>query len=138
MSEEIDLGPRTAGHEADYGELLSDIAAGARLHYEPGSVDPDLDLLLGDQRYARGLSRLAELGDLEATAELGDAISLIAQARATGDEGLAEAVWQAGAAAIGWGSTPALQHAKNLARAGKPEAAEALRAAAVAVAGRTR
>ena len=38
--------------------------------------DPDLALLLGDQLYALGLSRLAALGDLEAVAELADLISL--------------------------------------------------------------
>jgi hypothetical protein len=79
-------------HEA----LLAEIAAGVALHYDSDGRDPDLDLLLGDQRYARGLARLAELGDLAATLELGDVISLIAQARAAGDPELAQAVWAAG------------------------------------------
>ena len=35
--------------------VIADIARGARLHYENAeSVDPDLDLLLGDQSYASG------------------------------------------------------------------------------------
>ena len=47
--------------------------------------DPDLALLAGDRLYALGLARLAELGDLEAVAELADVISLAAQAQAEGD-----------------------------------------------------
>ena len=46
------------------------------------------------------------------------------------DEDLAEAVWEAGAVAVGWGATPAHMAAKALARTGDPSAAEALRAAA--------
>ena len=110
------------------------ILEGSRLHYgEPRVLsceDPDLALLLGDQLYAMGLARLAELGDLEAVAELADLISLIAQAHADGQEELAAAVWQAGAAAIGWGSSPEHEAAKDLARAGDTEAAAALRRAA--------
>jgi hypothetical protein len=46
-----------------YAEVIGDIASGARLHYDnEGSADPDLDLLLGDQRYASGLAKLAALG----------------------------------------------------------------------------
>src|SRR5689334_18955753 len=65
-------GPRAAGREQDYELLLEMIYEGSRLHYgEPrviGPIDPDLALLLGDQLYALGLSRLAELGDLDAVA----------------------------------------------------------------------
>ena len=86
------------------------ILEGSRLHYgEPRVVqpdDPDLALLLGDQLYALGLSRLAALGDLDAVAELADVISLVAQAHAAGDADLAEAVWEAGAVAVGWGARP--------------------------------
>jgi hypothetical protein len=120
------LGPRTAGHESEYRELLEQIAAGSRLHYASDGSDADLDLLLGDQRYAQGLERLATLGDLEATAELGDVISLVAQAQAAGDPALAQAIWEAGVTSIGWGSTSSLQNAKNLARAGNPQARTAL------------
>ena len=73
--------------------------------------DPDLALLLGDQLYALGLARLAELGDLEAVAELADLISLVAQAHLREAGGLAAAVWEAGAIAIGWGS--AHRHARR-------------------------
>jgi hypothetical protein len=127
-------GPRAAGREQQYELLLEMIYEGSRLHYgEPRVIqpgDPDLALLLGDQLYALGLSRLAELGDLDAVAELADLISLVAQAQAAGDEDLSEAVWEAGAIAIGWGSTPGLAAAKAAARAHDPGAAAQLRAAA--------
>ena len=129
-------GPRAAGREPEYELLLEMIYEGSRLHYgEPRMVqpsDPDLALLLGDQLYALGLSRLAELGDLGAVAELADLISLVAQAQAAGDEDLSEAVWEAGAVAIGWGSTSRLTAAKAAARAHDPDAAAELRAAAAA------
>jgi hypothetical protein len=113
-----------------YAQLLGDIRAGARLHYgsDPDQPDLDLALLQGDQLYARGLSQLAELGDLEATLELADVISLVAQAHAAGDRDLALAVWEAGVAAVTYGTTPGLQEAKKLARAGDPAAAGRLRA----------
>ncbi len=115
-----------------YDRLLAEIAEGARLHYdlESDHPDPDLALLQGDQRYARGLSQLAELGDIAATVELADVISLVSQAHAAGDRELAAAVWEAGMVAVRDGATERLQEAKKLARAGNPEAAAALRAAA--------
>ena len=126
-------GPRTAGREREYELLLEMILEGSLLHYgAPRLVrgaDPDLALLLGDQLYALGLVRLAELGDLEAVAELADLISLLAQAQAASDPRLADAIWQAGAAAIGWGATLEHAEAKALARAGDSGAADALTAA---------
>ena len=127
-------GPRTAGRERDYELLLEMIVEGSRLHYGSPLVvrpeDPDLALLLGDQLYALGLARLAALGDLEAVSELADVISLVAQAHADSRPDLAEAVWEAGAVAIGWGPSDGHEQAKTLARAGDPAAAEALRSAA--------
>jgi hypothetical protein len=123
-------GPRAAGHEAEYERLVDEIAEGARLHYDGPHEDDDLALLQGDQRYAQGLERLAALGDLEATTELADVISLVAQAHAAGDADLAAAVWEAGAVAVGWGAGEEHQAAKALARANTPGAADALRAAA--------
>ncbi len=71
------------------------ILEGYRLHYDEPVVvdtpDADLALLLGDQLYALGLSRLAALGDLDAVAELADVISLAAQARTASDAELAGA-----------------------------------------------
>ncbi len=135
-------GPRAAGRERDYELLLEMILEGSLLHYGVARLvrcaDPDLALLLGDQLYALGLARLAELGDLDAVAELADLISLLAQAQAAIDPRLADAIWQGGAAAIGWGTTPEHAAAKTLARAGDAGAAAALTAArdAVLAAGR--
>jgi hypothetical protein len=129
-------GPRAAGREDDYALLVEAIVEGYLQHYGTGRVmrpeDPDLALLAGDRLYALGLARLAELGDLAAVAELADVISLAAQAQAEGDEERAEAVWAAGAAAVGHGSRPDLEAAKAAARAGTAGAARALRAAAPA------
>jgi hypothetical protein len=123
-------GPRTSGREGEYELLLEMILEGSRLHYgRPRYVhaaDRDLALLLGDQLYALGLSRLSALGDLEAVSELADVISLIAQAHAAGDRALADAVWHAGAVAIGWGPSARHDRAKQLARAGDPAATELL------------
>jgi hypothetical protein len=123
-------GPRVGAHAAEYELLLEMILEGSLLHYGAPRVvrveDPDLALLIGDQLYALGLSRLADLGDLEAVAELADLISLLAQARAAADAPLAEAVWEAGAAAIGWGRTPQHEAAKALARSGDRAATAAL------------
>jgi hypothetical protein len=129
-------GPRAEGRRGEYELLLEMILEGSLLHYGPGRVvqtgDRDLALLLGDQLYALGLSRLAELGDLDAVAELADLISLVATAHASGDSALADQVWRAGAAAIGWGSSAAHESAKELARAGDAQAAEALQKATAA------
>jgi hypothetical protein len=92
--------------------------------------DPDLALLAGDRLYALGLARLAELGDLDAVAQLADVISLAAQAHAEGDGERADAIWAAGVAAVGHGGGPELEAAKASARAGDAGAARALRAAA--------
>jgi hypothetical protein len=130
-------GPRARGHEAEYQLLIELILEGSRLHYGGARAvvtdDSDLALLLGDQLYALGLSRLAELGDLEAIAELADVISLVAQAQLADDAALSEAIWEAGAVAVGWGSSEAHGAAKALARAGDPRAAAALGSAAQAV-----
>jgi hypothetical protein len=123
-------GPRVRSRAAEYELLLEMILEGSLLHYGTPRVvhaqDPDLALLLGDQLYALGLSRLAELGDLEAVGELADLISLLAQARGARDAPLADAIWEAGATAIGWGRTPEHEAAKALARAGDRAAVAAL------------
>jgi hypothetical protein len=129
-------GPRATGREAEYELLLEMILEGSRLHYGEARVvhpgDDDLALLLGDQLYALGLSRLATLGDLAAVAELADVISLVAQAHADSCPELADAVWEAGAVAVGWGPTGDHAAAKALARDGAPGAVQALRAVALA------
>jgi hypothetical protein len=127
-------GPRAAGLEREYELLIEMIREGSLLHYGGPRViddqDPDLALLLGDQLYAMGLARLADLGDLDAISELADLISLLAQAEAealaakTGQ--LVEAIWLAGASAIGWGPSPEHEAAKTLARTGDGRAAQSL------------
>jgi hypothetical protein len=129
-------GPRAAGREDEYALLVEAIVEGYLQHYGSGRVvrpaDPDLALLAGDRLYALGLDRLAQLGDLDAVAELADVISLAAQAEAEGDRERAAAVWAAGASAVGHGTSPELEAAKAAARAGSEGAARALRAAAPA------
>jgi hypothetical protein len=131
-------GPRAAGDGERYATILETIAAGAGLHYDADGDGADLDLLRGDERYAAGLSLLAQLGDLDAVAELADLISLVAEAEAASDAELVAAIWQAGAVAIGWGGSKQLTEAKSLARSGDPRAAAALREAARARAGAQR
>ena len=123
-------GPRAAGREAEYELLLEMILEGSLLHYGRPRVvvtdDRDLSLLLGDQLYALGLSRLAELGDLAAVSELADVISLLSQAQLSEDSELAGAIWDAGAVAVGWGATPEYEAAKALACGGDAGAGAAL------------
>jgi hypothetical protein len=132
-------GPRSSGREGDVAFVIEAIREGELLHYGAsrlfGAIEPDLALLAGDRLYALGLARLAQLGDVEAVSELADVIALCAQARFEGRPEVAEAVWQAGVAAVGWGATAALQAAKGAARAGDLGAAEALRAASREVSG---
>jgi hypothetical protein len=127
-------GPRVAAHRDDVEIAVAAVDEGYRLHYgNPRALrieDADLALLAGDRMYALGLALLATIGDMTAIAELADVISLGAQAHAGGDEDLADAVWQAGAAVIACGPSPPTEAAKSLARAGDPGAARALRDAA--------
>ncbi len=62
--------------------------------------------------------------------ELADVISLCALVHARGASDLAEAVWTAGARAVGWGATAAHAEAKALLLAGDERGPAALRAAA--------
>jgi len=104
------------GDGGAYALLVEAIREGALLHYDTGRVlapdDPDLALLAGDRLYAIGLDKLAALGDVEAVAELADLISLVAQAQAEGDAARADAVWEAGARAVGAGTSPDHEAAK--------------------------
>jgi hypothetical protein len=129
-------GPRAAGKREDYELLVEAIYEGYLLHYgEPRVVrvpDADLRLLAGDRLYAVGLARLVELGDTSAVAELADTITLSALAQGAGATKLADAVWQAGARAVGWGASELHARAKELVLAGAPEALEAMRTSAAA------
>lgn len=128
-------GPRVDGRGAEYELLIEAIYEGYLLHYHAPRVvcppEADLGLLAGDRLYALGLARLVKLGDVEAVAELADVITLSALAHGAGKPELAEAVWVAGAYAVGWGASPQYERAKALARAGSPAALEAMRALVV-------
>jgi hypothetical protein len=95
------------------------------LHYgEPRAfvgMDADLRLLAGDALYAQGLARLAELGDVEAVAELADLISLCAWAESAERRDLVEELWDASARRLLGGTGPGARAevAEHLAR-GRP------------------
>jgi hypothetical protein len=132
-------GPRTEGRREEYELLVEAIYEGYLLHYGSPRVmrapEADLRLLAGDRLYAIGLARLVALGDTLAVAELADTITLSALAQGAGERALADAVWAAGARAVGWGSSDAHRRAKDLVCAGAPEAFEAMRTSAAAAPG---
>jgi hypothetical protein len=127
-------GPRARGRAGDYELLVEAIYEGYLLHYGAPRVvraaDADLCVLAGDRLYAIGLARLVELGDTPAVAELADTITLSALAQGSGDGPLADAVWAAGARAVGWGSSEQHRRAKELVANHAPEAIEAMRTSA--------
>jgi hypothetical protein len=132
-------GPRTEARSAEYELLVEAIYEGYLLHYGTPRVlraaEADLRVLAGDRLYAIGLARLVELGDTPAVAELADTITLSALAQGAGERALAEAVWNAGARAVGWGSTDAHKRAKELVADGSPAAIDAMRTSASAAPG---
>ncbi|HEX6491377.1 MAG TPA: hypothetical protein VF002_08390 [Gaiellaceae bacterium] len=92
--------------ESRFALGIETIYEGYLLHYgrarlfEP--ADQDTALLLGDYLYAHGLVRIADVGSVEAVADLAELISLCAQLRA--DEAPGDgAVWAASAALLGEG-----------------------------------
>lgn len=127
-------GPRASADPGEYELLIETIYEGYLLHYAAPRLihtpEADLALLAGDQLYALGLARLVDLGDVPAVAELADVITLCALAHGAQSPELADAVWRAGARAIGWGASDRHRRAKELARAGSDEALAAMRAAA--------
>ena len=84
--------------------VLEAVREGFLLHYREPRVfrdmDPDLRLLAGDSLYALGLARLAEVGDLDAVAELADLISLCAWAESEGQSDRADELWAASIGAL--------------------------------------
>jgi hypothetical protein len=130
-------GPRAQGRREEYELLVEAIYEGYLLHYGAPRVvrtpEADLRVLAGDRLYAIGLARLVALGDTLAVAELADTITLSALAQGAGDEALAEAVWAAGARAVGWGGSEQHSRAKELVAGGSPEAIEAMRTSSLAM-----
>ena len=138
-------GPRATTAPSEYAVLFESIREGYLLHYAKPRVingaDEDLALLAGDYLYARGLERLAALGDLEAVRELSDLISLAAQLHAASDtptgaqKGLG-ALWLASAVAVAAGPLQGHADAKAELRDGAPHASRALWDGAALVAAR--
>jgi hypothetical protein len=89
-----------------YALGLETIYEGYLLHYgRPRLFAPATDdgaLLLGDYLYAHGLVRIAEVGTVDAVADLAELISLCAQVRADQVPGDG-AAWAASAALLGLG-----------------------------------
>jgi hypothetical protein len=134
LGEEIAASPRAAGHQADLALVVEAVREGYLLHHGAARViddaDSDLALLAGDRLYAAGLERLATAGDLASVRALADIIALSAGAHAAGNPALADAIWDAGCAEIGWGPSEALDAAKIAAQTGEAGASESLVAAA--------
>ena len=83
---------------------LETIYEGYLVHYGTPRLfeppDPDTALLLGDYLYAHGLVRIADVGDVDAVADLSELISLCSQLRAEDAAGDGE-LWAATAALLG-------------------------------------
>ena len=100
-----DAGDRVAAARGDdYVLIVEAIREGYELHYGTPRVlapdDPDLALLAGDRLYALGLSRLADLGDLDAVTILADAISDSARAHAEQSPDRARDAWNEAVAGL--------------------------------------
>jgi hypothetical protein len=136
----VAAGERARSDPAEYGLLVESILEGYLLHYWVGRVmrpaDEDLALLAGDFLYALGLSRLARLGDLVATAELADLIALCAHVHSAAADAehaaeLAAGIWSVCALGVAAGPWPGGDEAKTLVCRDRADARIALDAAAV-------
>jgi hypothetical protein len=127
-------GPRARADPSEYELLVEAVYEGYLLHYGASRLiaagDADLALLAGDRLYTIGLERLVAIGDLDAVIELADVIALCALLVGRGDGAACDAVWRAGARAVGWGATDGYRGAKALARSGDAAAGDALAAVA--------
>lgn len=114
----VGAGPRCAADPGAYAVVVELVREGYLCHYgEPrllAQLDPDLRLLAGDHLYARGIERLARLGDLLAVTELSDLISVAAQLDAAPEAApdAVEKAWLAAATAIAVGTDPDYVSAK--------------------------
>ncbi len=108
----VAAGPRCAADPGAYAVVVELVREGYLCHYgEPrllAQLDPDLRLLAGDHLYARGIERLARLGDLLAVTELSDLISVAAQldAAPVPAADAIEVAWLAAAVTIATGTDP--------------------------------
>jgi len=118
----VAAGPRCLADPGAYATVVELVREGYLCHYrEPrllGRLDPDLRLLVGDHLYARGIERLARLGDLLAVGELSDLISIAAQldAGSGSDSDAGEIAWLAAAVAIAAGPGAGHEAAKAVLR----------------------
>jgi hypothetical protein len=89
----------------EHAEGLEQIYEGFLLHYgrPQRTVHPELETLLGgDEQYAQGLARIAELDDPEAIAVLAELIGLASRGRAEHGEATDDfALWAATARFLG-------------------------------------
>ena len=101
-------GPRALADPAGYAFVTEAVREGYLCHYEVSRVldrpDPDLALLAGDLFYAIGISRLAELDDVESVRILSDLIRVSAELRSNGRRDESETMWVAAAMALSCGS----------------------------------
>lgn len=111
---------RSRPDAAELALVMESILEGYLLHYgRPRLVvtpDEDLRLLAGDHLYALGLSRLAQLGDLDAVRALADLITSCARAHAQERDRAAVAevaagLWLLAALAVGAGRWPGYEQA---------------------------
>jgi hypothetical protein len=124
---------------AELALVMESILEGYLLHYgRPRLVvtpDEDLRLLAGDHLYALGLSRLAQLGDLDAVRALADLITSCSQAHAQERDRAAVAqvaagLWLLTALAVGAGRWPGYERTLG-GRAGDPADGDGLIAEAL-------
>jgi hypothetical protein len=111
---------RSRPDAAELALVMESILEGYLLHYgRPRLVvtpDEDLRLLAGDHLYALGLSRLAQLGDLDAVRALADLITACARTHAQGGDRAvvaraAAGHWLLTTLAVGAGRWPAYEQA---------------------------
>jgi hypothetical protein len=122
--------PRASDAPEQYALVVESVREGYLLHYGTPRVlvpqDPDLALLAGDYLYARGIERLAALGDTDAVRELGDLISLSAECHAEARLEVVPPLWLAATIAVGAGTDAAYEAAKEGARELEASAGERL------------
>ena len=101
-------GPGAASAPAEYALVVEAVREGYLLHYEQPRLlaghDSDLALLAGDYLYARGLDRLAALGDTPAVATLSDLITNCARLQAEDNPAPIPDLWRNAAEQIAAGS----------------------------------
>ena len=133
-------GERTRSRAGEYELVLETVLEGYLVHYARPRLlaphDVDFRLLAGDYLYALGLARLAQLGDLDAVSELGELITLCAQAHAVGaspapaSAASPASLWALSTLAIVGGRWPAHDEAIRAARTQAADAAHSVAEAA--------